>query len=58
MIYQNIFDQHVERITHFKCYDPRWNKYSPDEIRNVADFIIMDFIENILCYRKKRIIFR
>ena len=51
--YQNILDQHVARITHFKCYDPRWNKNSPEEIRKVADFVIKDFIENIMCYRKK-----
>ena len=51
--YQDILDNHVVHIGYFKCYDPRWNKHTPDEINKVADFIITDFIENYLGFSKK-----
>lgn len=50
--YQEILDHHVLHIGYFKCYDPRWNKHTPEEIKKVADFIIQDFIENILGFSK------
>lgn len=50
--YQEILDDHVVDISSFKCYDPRWNKHTPDEIKIVADFIVEDFIENILGFGK------
>lgn len=52
--YQEILDDHVLHIGYFKCYDPRWNKHTPEEIKKVADFIIQDFIENILGFSKKK----
>jgi len=52
--YQEILDQYVVRITTFKSYDPRWNKHTPDEIKKVAEFVILDFVENILGYTKKK----
>ena len=48
--YQDILDNHIVHIGYFKCYDPRRNKHTPEEIKIVADFIIQDFIENILGY--------
>ena len=48
--YQDILDNHIVHIGYFKCYDPRWNKHTPEEVKTVADFIIQDFIENILGY--------
>ena len=50
--YHDILDDHVVHIGYFKCFDPRWNKYTPDEIQEVADFIIQDFIKNILGFRR------
>ena len=46
--YQYILDNHVVHISIFKSRDLRWNNHTPDEIKVVADFIIQDFIENIL----------
>ena len=50
--YQAILDNHVVHISCFKSYDPRRNKYMPNEIQKVSDYIIQDFIENILGYSK------
>lgn len=50
--YQDILDNHVVHISYFKCFDPRWNKYTPDEIQKVADFVIQEFVENILGFSK------
>ena len=50
--YQAILDDHVVHISCFKSYDPRRNKYMPNEIQKVSDYIIQDFIENILGYAK------
>ena len=50
--YQDILDNSVVNISYFKSYDPRWNKHTPEEINKVADFIIHDFIENILGFTK------
>lgn len=50
--YHKILDDNVVHIDYFKCYDPRWNKYTPEEIKKVAEFIIQDFIENILGFSK------
>ena len=50
--YQTILDDHVVHISCFKSYDPRRNKYMPNEIQKVSDYIIQDFIENILGYSK------
>ena len=51
--YQDVLDNHIVHIGYFKSYDPRWNKHTPEEIKIVADFIIQDYIENILGYSKK-----
>lgn len=51
--YQNIIDNHAVHIRYFKCYDPRRNKHTPEKIKGIADFIIQDFIENIMGYSKK-----
>ena len=48
--YQDILDNHIVHIGYIKCYDPRWNKHTPEEIKIVADFIIQDFIGNTLGY--------
>lgn len=50
--YQAVLDDHVVHISCFKSYDPRRNKYMPNEIQKVSDYIIQDFIENILGYSK------
>ena len=50
--YQEILDDHVLHIGYLKCYDPRWNKYTPEDIKIVADFIIQDFIENFMGFSK------
>ena len=50
--YQAILDDHVVHISCFKSYDPRRNKYMPNENQKVSDYIIQDFIENILGYGK------
>ena len=50
--YQETLDNSVVHISYFKSYDPRWNKNTPEEIQKVADFIILDFIENILGFSK------
>ena len=52
--YHKILDDNVVQIDYFKCYDPRWNKYTPEEIKKVAEFIIQDCIENILGFSKKK----
>lgn len=49
--YHEILDNRVVQIRTFKCYDPQWNKQSPEEIEKVADFIIHNYIENILGFR-------
>ena len=51
--FQDTFDNHVAHISYFKSYDPRWNSHSPEEIKKVAEFIILNFIENILGFSKK-----
>ena len=50
--YQDILDNSVVHISYLKSYEPRWNKNTPEEIKKVADFIILDFIENILGFSK------
>lgn len=50
--YHEIFDNHVAHISYFKSYDPRWNSHTPEEIKTVANFIILDFIEKILGFTK------
>lgn len=51
--YHRVFDKHVAYISYFTSYDPRFNKHSPEETKTVAEFIITDFIENILGFNKK-----
>lgn len=46
--YHGILNNDVVHIYYLKSYDPRWNKYTPEEIEIVAKFIIDDFIGNIL----------
>lgn len=50
--YQDILDNQVVHIDYLKCFDSRWNKHTPDEVKKVADVIIQDFIENILGFNK------
>ena len=50
--YHEIFDNNVAHISYFTSYDSKINKCAPDEMRKIADFIIMDFIENILGFKK------
>ena len=52
--YHEVLDDHVLHISYFTCYDPRINKHTPEETKKVADFIIMDFIENILGFSKQK----
>jgi hypothetical protein len=51
--YQEVLDNHVMHINVFARFDPRVNKHTPEETKPVAEFIIYDFIENILGFRKK-----
>lgn len=51
---QKVLDEHVVHIGYFTCYDKRWNKHSPEEMKNVAEFIILDFIENFLGFKYNR----
>lgn len=50
--YQEILDKNAVHISYFICMDPRYNEHTREELKEVADFIIFDFIENILGYRK------
>lgn len=55
--YYDILDNHVAHIfvVHTRCFpydDLRWNKHTPNEIQKIADSIILDFIENIIGFRK------
>lgn len=52
--YRNILDEDVVDISYFTSYDRRINDHTPEEIKGVVDFIVNDFIENILGYRKKK----
>ena len=52
--YQEILDNRVVHISYFTCYDPHINKHTPEETKRVADFIIQDFIENILGFSKNK----
>ena len=52
--YQEILDNHVLHIGYLKCYDPRWNKHTPDEIKSIAEFIIHDFIKNYLGFGRMK----
>ena len=52
--YHEILDNNVLHISYFTCYDPRINKHTPEETKKVADFIIQDFIENILGFSKQK----
>lgn len=51
--YHEVFDKQVAYISYFTSYDRRINDHSPEEIKEVAEFVILDFIENILGFRKK-----
>lgn len=46
--YQETIDNHVVHISYFI------NKYTPKEAKDAAEFIILDFIENILGYSRKK----
>lgn len=45
--YQDKIDNHVVHISYFI------NKYTPEEAKKAAEYIILDFIENILGYSKE-----
>lgn len=46
--YHNILDEHVGYISYFTAENPLITKHTREETERVADFIIQDFIENIL----------
>ena len=51
--YHEILNDEVMNISYFTSYDKRINNHTPEETRSVVDFIVKDFIENILGFRKK-----
>lgn len=51
--YHEIFDNDVAQISYFTSYDKSINNHSPEEMKKIAEFIILDFIENILGFRKQ-----
>ena len=56
--YQEILDKHVVHIfilyrRNFPYDDKTENKHTQEDIKEIADFVIQDFIENILGFSKK-----
>ena len=49
--YHEILDNNVLRMSYFTSYSPRWNKRTPEEMESVANFIVKDFLENILGFK-------
>lgn len=52
--YHEVLDEHVVHISYFTSYDTRVNNHTPEEIKEAANYIILDFIENILGFKKKK----
>ncbi len=50
--YHDILDNRVVHISSFVHYDPRINKNTPEETNKVRDYIIYNFIEEILGFKK------
>ena len=50
--YHNILDNNVVRISYFTAENRHMIKRTPEEIENAANFIIKDFLENILGFSK------
>jgi hypothetical protein len=53
--YQEILDEHVVHISYFTAKSPRGNKHTDEDTKEAAEFIIKDFIENILGFKKQQI---
>lgn len=52
--YHDILDNNVVRISYFTGESPSMSKHTPEETKIAAEFIILDFIENILGYSKRK----
>ena len=52
--YHNILDDNVGHVSYFTAENPFMSKHSPEETKIAADFIIKDFLENILGFSKKK----
>ena len=50
--YQITLDHTIMGINYTTCYNTSINNHEKEEIKKVAEFIIKDFIENILGYRE------
>ncbi len=50
--YHRILDNHVVDISYFTAENPHFSEHTKEETKKVADFIIQDFIENILGFSK------
>lgn len=50
--YHEILDDNVVHISYFMGENSRISKHTPEETKIAADFIIKDFIENILGFKK------
>lgn len=50
--YHNILDNNVVRISYFTAENRQMIKRTPEEIEKAANFIIKDFLENILGFSK------
>lgn len=51
--YCKVLDDSVVSIRYFASYDTKVNKHSPEETKSIAEFIIDDFLENILGFSKE-----
>lgn len=51
--YHDMLNDEVMSISYFTSYDKSINNHTPEEIKVVVDYIVKDFIENILGFRKK-----
>ena len=52
--YHNILDNNVVRISYFTAENRHMIKRTPEEIEKAANFIIKDFLENILGFSKMK----
>ena len=51
--YHEILDNSVVRINYLYVGNPQFNNRTKEETRNVADFIVKDFVEHYLGFIKK-----
>lgn len=52
--YHNVLDENVVRISYFTAENPHFTEHTREETKIVADFIINDFIENILGFSLRK----